>query len=503
MSQMIENEKRVNMKTQIQKNVNPHKPNKLTDTKQNTRKNTKNENANKDTHRNVPKNILDSKKLQEGTTLLPSLYNYTLDELSTLLSPSFRAKQIYHWLYHRYENDITSMNNISKAMQEFLQSHFVVSQIEPLRIETSKDGSKKYLFHTHDGHSFESVLIQMREKQSKDGIEKSEKWTMCLSSQIGCKVGCAFCFTAKGGFVRNLSAAEIVEQVVMMKRDNHITPHKKVNIVFMGMGEPLDNLENVARAINILSELQGLSISAKRQTISTSGIAPKIKVLGSLNLGVQLAISLHAVDDELRSKLMPINKAYNIADVLKEVRTFPVDTRKRVMFEYLMIKDVNDDLKSAKKLLSLLNGIRAKVNLILFNPHEGSEFERPQMDKVKAFADFLVERGLLCTIRESKGIDISAACGQLREKVKQENGIIVPKPKALRKKLLNTESMQDSKNFIDTQLPTQNRQGKNISSNVSRETLHIDSKTQYSQNKAQSHKKTKDVFVQKGFSNED
>lgn len=326
---------------------------------------------------------------------------------------------------------------------------------------------------------------------------------MCLSSQIGCKVGCAFCFTAKGGFVRNLSAAEIVEQVVMMKRDNHIAPHKKVNIVFMGMGEPLDNLENVARAINILSELQGLSISAKRQTISTSGIAPKIKVLGSLNLGVQLAISLHAVDDELRSKLMPINKAYNIADVLKEVRTFPVDTRKRVMFEYLMIKDVNDDLKSAKKLLSLLNGIRAKVNLILFNPHEGSEFERPQMDKVKAFADFLVERGLLCTIRESKGIDISAACGQLREKVKQENGIIVPKPKALRKKLLNTESMQDSKNFIDTQLPTQNRQGKNISSNVSRETLHIDSKTQYSQNKAQSHKKTKDVFVQKGFSNED
>lgn len=143
------------------------------------------------------------------------------------------------------------------------------------------------------------------------------------------------------------------------------------------------------------------------------------------------------------------------------------------------------------------------MNLILFNPHEGSEFERPQMDKVKAFADFLVERGLLCTIRESKGIDISAACGQLREKVKQENGIIVPKPKALRKKLLNTESMQDSKNFIDTQLPTQNRQGKNISSNVSRETLHIDSKTQYSQNKAQSHKKTKDVFVQKGFSNED
>ncbi|TLE02841.1 23S rRNA (adenine(2503)-C(2))-methyltransferase RlmN [Helicobacter japonicus] len=362
---------------------------------------------------------------QKDKNLAASLYGYTLDELSSLLTPSFRAKQIYHWLYHRYERNINAMDNISKATQNFLQSHFTLSQIEIVRIETSRDGSKKYLFRTYDGHSFESVLIQMREKQQKDGIEKPEKWTMCLSSQIGCKVGCTFCFTAKGGFVRNLHTSEIVEQVVVMKRDNHIASHKKVNIVFMGMGEPLDNLENVSKAIKILSDPQGLSISTKRQTISTSGIAPKIKVLGDLNLGVQLAISLHAVDDELRSKLMPINKAYNIAEVLKEVRAFPVDTRKRVMFEYLIIKDVNDDLKSAKKLLSLLNGIKAKVNLILFNPHEGSTFERPQISDVKTFADFLVERGLLCTIRESKGIDISAACGQLREKVAQENGEIV------------------------------------------------------------------------------
>ncbi|WP_300446561.1 23S rRNA (adenine(2503)-C(2))-methyltransferase RlmN [Helicobacter mastomyrinus] len=351
----------------------------------------------------------------------PSFYSYTLEELSALISPSFRAKQIYHWLYHRYENDIWRMDNISKVTQQFLQSHFALSQIQPIRVECSRDGSKKYLFATKDGHTFESVLIQMREKRKKGEVCESEKWTMCLSSQIGCKIGCVFCSTAKGGFVRNLDASEIVEQVVMMKRDNHIPAHKSVNIVYMGMGEPLDNLKNVAQAIKILSEPQGLSISARRQTISTSGIAPKIKALGELNLGVQLAISLHAVDDELRSKLMPINKAYNIADVLEQVRQFPIDTRKRVMFEYLMIKDVNDDIRSAKKLLSLLNGIKAKVNLILFNSHSGSAFERPQINDVKAFADFLVQRGLLCTIRESRGVDISAACGQLREKVAQEN----------------------------------------------------------------------------------
>ena len=184
----------------------------------------------------------------------------------------------------------------------------------------------------------------------------------------------------------------------------------------MGMGEPLHNLANVAKAIKILSELEGLSISARRQTISTSGIAPRIKELGKLNLGVQLAISLHAVDDALRSRLMPINKAYNIESIIEAVREFPIDARKRVMFEYLVIKDVNDDLMSAKRLLALLNGIKAKVNLILFNPHEGSEFQRPEISKVKEFADFLVKRGLLATIRESKGIDISAACGQLREK---------------------------------------------------------------------------------------
>lgn len=352
-----------------------------------------------------------------------NIFNYTLEELGAVVSPKFRAQQIYKWLYMEYKSDFDTMSNLPKTLRERLMQTHSAYNLEIIKCEQSRDGSKKYLFRTHDGHTFESVLIQMREKQRdvNGKILSSEKWTICVSSQIGCKVGCAFCFTAKGGFCRNLEAGEIVEQVVQIKRDNAIAPHKRVNIVYMGMGEPLDNFENVTKAIRILSDRDGLSISARRQTISTSGIAPKIKKLGLLDLGVQLAISLHAVDDVLRSQLIPMNKAYNIAQVLDEVRAFPIDMRKRVMFEYLMIKDLNDSLREAKKLLALLNGIRAKVNVILFNPHEGSEFLRPSEEKAKMFADFLTHRGLLCTIRESKGLDISAACGQLREKVKTQN----------------------------------------------------------------------------------
>lgn len=350
-----------------------------------------------------------------------NIYDYTLKELEEIFKPSFRAKQIYHWLYVKYIHEFEKMPNLPKTLQQELSEKFSANNLSIIEVETSQDGTRKYLFRTQDGLSFESVFIKMRDKKiNEEGkIIEGEKYTFCLSSQVGCKVGCAFCSTAKGGFVRNLSAGEIVEQVVRLKEDNGLAPEKRVNIVYMGMGEPLDNFDEVTKAIQILSELNGLSISTRRQTISTSGIAPKIKKLGELDLGVQLAISLHAVNDELRSKLIPMNKAYNIEKVLEAVREFPVDARKRVMFEYLVIKGLNDDLGSAKALLKLLNGIKAKVNLILFNPHEESEFERPHIQDVKRFADFLVNKGLLCTIRESKGIDISAACGQLREKEKK------------------------------------------------------------------------------------
>lgn len=353
-----------------------------------------------------------------------NIYDYTLEELKRRLHPPFRAKQLYHWLYHRYEEEFEKMHNLSKEIRQKLTQDYSATLTKVVREEVSEDGSRKYLFQTHDGLTYEAVLLKMKEKkEDEEGrIVEGEKYTICVSSQVGCKVGCSFCFTAKGGFVRNLSAGEIVYQIVALKRLNALAPEKRVNIVYMGMGEPLDNFENLIQAIRILSELDGLSISTKRQTISTSGIAPKIEKLGALNLGVQLAISLHAVDDELRTRLIPMNKAYNIASIIEAVRRFPIDSRKRVMFEYLVIKGVNDDEKSAKTLLKLLNGIKSKVNLIYFNPHEGSEFERPLESKMVAFQKYLIDRGLLCTIRESKGIDISAACGQLREKIiKEEN----------------------------------------------------------------------------------
>jgi len=202
----------------------------------------------------------------------------------------------------------------------------------------------------------------------------------------------------------------------MIKRDNDIAENRRVNIVYMGMGEPLDNLPNVSKAVRIFNDLDGLSISPRRQTISTSGLSSQIEKLGLMDLGVLLAISLHAVDDELRQTLMPINKAYNIESIINAVKAFPIDARKRVMFEYLVMKGLNDDPKSAKKLVKLLHGIKAKVNLIYFNPHSGSEFARPLEKDMIAFQQYLVDHGVLCTIRQSKGLDISAACGQLKDK---------------------------------------------------------------------------------------
>ncbi len=340
-----------------------------------------------------------------------NIYDYTLEELQNIFQPPYKAQQIYSWLYHRYIEDFNVMSNVSKETRQILIEQYSTQEVQVAKVEISTDGSKKYLFKTSDGHSFEAVFLLMKDHQQ----DMKKHYTICLSSQIGCKVGCAFCLTARGGLIRNLSAGEIVFQVVSIKRDNHIPKEKGINIVFMGMGEPLDNFENLIKAIHILSCKNGLDISPKRQTISTSGIAPKIQELGQLNLGVQLALSLHAVDDTLRSKLIPMNKHYNIQEIIKSLRMFPINSRKRLMFEYLMIDEVNDDIKSARSLLRLLNGFKAKVNLILFNPYEKTRFKRPKMEKVRAFQEFLLQHGLLCTIRESKGLDISAACGQLRE----------------------------------------------------------------------------------------
>ena len=310
----------------------------------------------------------------------PSLYDFTLKELQEQIKPSFRAKQIYGWIYHQFVESFSEMKNIPKTL--------------------------------------EAVWLKMKEEQldEEGALTQEAKYTICVSTQVGCKVGCAFCLTAKGGFTRDLTAGEIVGQVVTLKKDNDHKHNRKINIVYMGMGEPLDNLENLAHAIQVFQENDGLAISGKRQTVSTSGLSSKIDKLGAMDLGVHIAISLHAVDDELRTELIPMNKANNIQSIIDAVKRFPIDTRKRVMFEYLVIKNKNDDIASAKKLIKLLSGIKAKVNLIYFNPYPGSTYDRPKKEDMVAFQEYLVKHGLLCTIRDSKGIDISAACGQLKEK---------------------------------------------------------------------------------------
>ena len=347
-----------------------------------------------------------------------SIYDYTLEELKTQLKPSFRAKQVYNWVYKKYVSSYDEMKNIPNDLKENLKENFDINILETVKKELSSDGSIKYLFRLRDGHTVESVLLLMKKKKiNEDGtIERSEKYTVCISTQVGCKVGCTFCLTAKGGFVRNLSVGEIVNQIVQIKKDNEIAENKSLNIVYMGMGEPLDNYDNFVHSVKVFSELDGLAISRRRQTVSTSGLSTKIEKLGNEDLGIQLAISLHAVDDDLRSELIPMNKAYNIKSIIDAVRKFPVDTRKKVMFEYLVIKDKNDDIESAQKLLKLLDGIKAKVNLIYFNPYPGTSYQRPERNDMIKFQDYLISKGLLCTIRESKGLDISAACGQLKEK---------------------------------------------------------------------------------------
>jgi len=350
--------------------------------------------------------------------LKPSLMDYTLKELQAIVKPAFRAKQIYGWMYHQYADNYDDMKNIPKILKEELSQKYLVNPLKIVQKEESSDGTIKYLLELQDGKTMEAVWLKMKDEQVDESgnIYQEAKYTICVSTQVGCKVGCTFCLTAKGGFTRDLSAGEIVAQVVTLKSDNNHKHNRKINIVYMGMGEPLDNLNNLAKAIEVFKENDGLCIGGKRQTVSTSGLSTKIDKLGEMDLGVHIAISLHAVDDELRSELIPMNKAHNINSIIEAVKRFPIDTRKRVMFEYLVIKNKNDDIASAKKLVKLLTDIKAKVNLIFFNPYPGTDYQRPSRADMVAFQEYLIQHGLLCTIRDSKGIDISAACGQLKEK---------------------------------------------------------------------------------------
>ncbi|MBL0700665.1 MAG: 23S rRNA (adenine(2503)-C(2))-methyltransferase RlmN [Desulfosarcina sp.] len=314
---------------------------------------------------------------------------------------SYRAIQILKWVYIRQVDAFSEMTDLRKEVRQMLTDNLVINRLENVKVKESKDGTKKILFRLYDGNFVESVLIP-----------EKKHYTICISSQVGCAQGCKFCLTAKGGFIRNLTPGEIIAQVRDIKND--LNQSKKLtNIVLMGMGEPLANYQNVINAIKIFSNTDyGLNFSNRRITISTAGLVPKLADLGR-DTDASLAVSLNATENSTRDMLMPVNRKYPIETLLKACITYRMASKRKITIEYILIKDVNDSEKDAMRLVKLLRPIRAKINLIPFNEHAGSDFLCPDENIIDRFYNILVSNGYITITRRSKGRDISAACGQL------------------------------------------------------------------------------------------
>jgi len=321
----------------------------------------------------------------------------------------YRAAQIEKWIYLHQADTFEEMSDIGKETRQILDRNFYIGRFVKSRVEKSKDGSMKYLFRLSDSNFVESVLIP----------EKNH-YTLCISTQVGCAQGCKFCLTAKGGFVRNLSKGEIIAQVRDIKHD--IEENKNLsNIVLMGMGEPLANYNNVVNAVKtILDSNFGLKFSRRRVTISTSGIVSKFKNLAK-DINVKLAVSLNATENRTRSMLMPVNKKYSIEALLYACKNYPLKSGERITFEYVLLKGINDSISNAKRLVRLLESIKVKINLIPFNEHPTIEFKRPTESVIAKFQKILHKNNFTAIIRQSKGEDISAACGQLAGKMISTN----------------------------------------------------------------------------------
>jgi len=317
---------------------------------------------------------------------------------------SFRADQIFKWIYHRQADTFHEMTDLNKALRQRLATHFTIDRLETVRTEDSADGSRKFLFRLADGELIESVLIPERGHD-----------TLCISSQVGCAMGCRFCLTGRAGLIRNLTAAEIISQVRDVKRTMS-DPDRLTNIVFMGMGEPFANYENLMGALRVLTDNdRGLRFASRRVTVSTAGLVPAIERFGTES-PVNLAVSLNAADGKTRDLLMPVNRRYPMDRLLEACTRYPLKPHRRITFEYILIKGINDSPADAERLAKLLRPVRSKINLIPFNPHEGSRFERPAPETIDAFLQVLLDRHYTAIVRKSKGQDISAACGQLRGK---------------------------------------------------------------------------------------
>jgi 23S rRNA (adenine2503-C2)-methyltransferase len=331
----------------------------------------------------------------------------TLAEIEALVTEvgekPYRAKQIHRWVHQRGARSLEEMTDLSKGLRQQLAERTELPVMSAATIERARDGTRKYAFKTAKGDVVESVFIPDASAEGRN--------TLCISSQVGCAIDCKFCLTASLGLRRNLSAGEIVEQLTRVKED--LGEEQRVhNLVMMGMGEPLHNYEQVVRAIDLFTSEDGHNMSPRRITVSTAGLAPRIPRLGQ-DTRVNLAVSLNATTDEVRDRIMPINKRYNIEALLDACRAFPLPERRRITFEYVLLKGVNDTLDDARRLVGLLKGLRCKVNLIPFNEHPRSPFERPPQRTIDAFQRHLVDRGLSVFVRTPRGDDISAACGQL------------------------------------------------------------------------------------------
>ncbi len=337
-------------------------------------------------------------------------------EMAAINEAPFRARQLWHWIYHRGATDFSRMSSIARPLQQKLAEHFVIGRPETASVQTSTDTTRKFLFRFRDGQTAETVYIPDREE---------DRGAVCLSSQVGCTLSCRFCHTGTQRLARNLGAAEIVGQF-MAARDAYgewpiAGPEAKAemprllsNIVLMGMGEPLYNYSNVAKAMAIVMDNEGVALSRRRITLSTSGVVPMMDRAGA-ELGVNLAVSLHAVRDELRDELVPLNRKYPITELIAACRRYPgASNARRITFEYVMLRGINDSAADARELVRLIRGVPAKVNLIPFNAWPGSPYATSTASAIEAFARIVMAAGFAAPVRAPRGRDILAACGQLR-----------------------------------------------------------------------------------------
>jgi len=335
--------------------------------------------------------------------------NLTLEELKKTVvemqEARYRANQIFFWLYRRGARDFHEMDNIPVTLRDKLGESYYISTLELSQHLKSTDGTEKFIFKLSDGNFIESVLISAKNRK-----------TICLSTQVGCKFACSFCASGFIGFIRNLTPAEITNQILFLQ---HNLKHKITNYVLMGMGEPLDNYENVQKAIMIMNDPEGMAIGARRITISTCGIIPGMKKLQDLRLQINLSVSLHATNNNLRDALMPINKRYPLEKLIKACEDLINATGRMITIEYILIKDKNDSLEDADKLAAIAKKLKAKVNLVPYSTIPTLNFQSTGRKETNIFMNKLINRGVNATLRESKGKDIQAACGQLAGRAKE------------------------------------------------------------------------------------